>query len=144
MIELSSRFLTASPSTRCWDSYGTFVTPLKKLGSPLCRRHVTPQHRSTFFLHELFFHASLFCAICLCLVLLLSRLMNIFVNVILHLFPKVYLLQKYCSLVKEDSVRMRGYILHERFCFTFFASLIFVFCVFFKINYTLMVIKGIL
>lgn len=29
MIELSSRFLTASPSTRCWDSYGTFVTPLK-------------------------------------------------------------------------------------------------------------------
>lgn len=32
MIELSSRFLTASPSTRCWDSYGTFVTPLK-LGS---------------------------------------------------------------------------------------------------------------
>lgn len=53
-----------------------------------------------------FFHASLFCAICPCLVLLLGRFMNIFVNLVFHLF-QVYLLQKYCSLVKEDSVKMR-------------------------------------
>lgn len=54
-----------------------------------------------------FFHASLFCAICPCLVVLLDRLMNIFVNVVFHLF-QIYLLQKYCNLVEEDSVRMRG------------------------------------
>lgn len=68
---------------------------------PQARDPTTPLN---VFPPRTFFHASLFCAICPCLVVLLGRLMNIFVNVVFHLF-QVYLLQKYWSLMKEDSVR---------------------------------------
>lgn len=117
MIELSSRFLTASPSTRCWDSYGTFVTPLK-LGS-LYAAGTWPYNAARRFSSTNFFPRvtvlrdlsvsrgsfrsfdEYFCECC---------------------FPFVSGLFIYAEILQLSGRRFgkdERYILHERFCFTF-------------------------